>query len=1288
MKKMLVADNIEMNRSIIREIFASQYEIIEIESSETVFKLLMQHKNNISIVLINESIARIFSKDMVQTLTNLEVFKNIPVIVILNQELSQRSKIFGMPFPYCDVIPSPVNPYIIKKRIANLVDLYAHQSELEDRVEKQTARILIQNKALRLQERKISTINNDMLDTLSTVIEYRDVESGRHIHRIKKFTEVMLKALSVKYPKYNMTPEKISMISSASALHDIGKIAIPDSILLSPRRLTYEEFNIMKTHTIKGCELLNHLESVEKNEYFTYCYDICRYHHEKYDGKGYPDGLVGEQIPIWAQVVSIADCYDALTSERSYKAALTHEQAVELMRSGACGAFSDEMLNCFTMVLADFKALAKEYADMNNVNRSVNDFAEAPFNVDNDIDATNFVYKKMGRDELIRTIESQKKEMLESKQSSSEILNRVSDYVFEFDLSNETAGERKGAFKNLFSYYPKNYSEAVMLFSELCPDEYHDKFERIFRLENIENEINNGSDRVVLECPMYLNCNVYSFVRCTAVPVSQNNKITKIYVSLQALEYGENSEGSKELNSEKDPVTGLWNFNGLHERINDYIKHTGKNGSHLFMLIDVDGFGIINRQTGYRFGNEILNDIAGILKEKFSERSLIGRVENDSFVVFVKDCLIGEESISIVNKVFKSLHRTYTFEGVTYPEISVCIGISHYPENGGGFDELFQNASKAVDIAKINGKNMYLFYNANMRNIWNITTYQKYELDVTDKHDVQFESLFVPIADSAGDRIIAYEMVETSSEYGEDFNFDEIYTALYDTKSITAYSLDSLKRMFAKIYILEKKGLVLPKINIMTMFKGMDIEVVTKAIDEILLYYPITCKNVCINITHDMLESMDMRKIVKFVDCLAGRGFSIGVYNVGLGSINIKCFTNGLFSSVTFANTFLDAIDEGLIPVSTLLYLIDCFKKTGIQVFMPMSAKEEVVSQVKQKTDNVFGIHKNEFLNTESFVDIISTDRIVPEYKALEYEKNSLIPNEKFYNEILVQTKSFIMEWIPRTDSIKISASFEMMYGYTPKVFDFIMNIKNSTFVHPDDIKKFLEKLNFSRSEEADSECLIRIYNLKRDKYIWNRVRFAAARNAAGVASKIIVVFADISDEKDAYTDDEARRKRTDYITKLYNRSAAENKIKSYLYGEGASVPNSLILTEICGFDAMEEALGKVFANAVLKETASNLRELFSDYDIVGRISGSQFIIFVKGTDNRDILEMKSKQICQVIKHNYETDNGNVFIYGKIGISTYPNSGRSYEKLFEAAQNSLYFAKHSLAKDFACDDKK
>ena len=1150
MKKMLVADNIEMNKSIIHEIFSSQYEIIQTSGSELAFKFLTQYKNSISIILINESIARGFSNDTVKTLSNLKIFENVPVILILNKENS-RMKAVNIDLPFSDVIASPVNPFVLQKRVANLVELYSHKSDLEELVEKQTAKILSQNKALKIQQRKINTINNDMLDTLSTVIEYRDVESGRHIHRIKKFTEVMLRELAVRYPKYNMNEEKINLIASASSLHDIGKIAIPDSILLSPRRLTYDEFKIMKEHTIKGCDLLNQLDSVERNEYFTYCYDICRYHHEKYDGMGYPDGLKGDRIPVWAQVVSVADCYDALTSDRPYKAAFSHEQAVEMIRTGACGAFSDEMMDCFSASLKEFKKLAAEYADVNHVDSSVAKGDEKRIKEDEEKTSTNKdIYRKMDRDDLIRTIENQKLEMLETKRKDNEILNRISDFVFEFDLLKDIEEERKGSFNTLFGY-------------------------------------------------------------------------EQIFMSIQTLNFSNVTAGLGEIDTDRDPVTGLWNFNGLRNEIEDFLGHTGKKGTHILMLIDIDGFRSINRQTGYRFGNEILKDIGEVLRQQFTDSNIIGRVEDDNFIVFVKDCPDREENLAVVDNIFRKLHKTYTFNEKTYPELTTCIGVSDYPRHGSSFEELFEGATKAVDIAKINGKNMYLFYNDNMRESWELSTYNtERELD---KNVIDFERFFIPVKDSITGTVVSYEIIENSAGTDDSFDFDEIYSSLYGNSNITAVSLNSLRRIFSVIYDFQKKNLSLPVFTVTTMFNGSDGDIVIKAMQEILNHYPIDCSRVCINVTQDMLSGMDMRQVAELTDYLRSCGFEIGVYNVGLNSINTKVFTKHLFSRITFATSFICDISEGLIPLEILVYLIDCFTGLGAYTYLPLDTDEEIVKLIIKSCDLPFGVHTHEFLSSDEFLRSIDMETGDEQADLLALEAgnpSSLVMSDRLYDEILEQTRSFIFEWIPRLDTVKFSGSFEKMYGYTPSGFEFIKNIRSSSLLHSDDIKKFLEKINISRSESTDTECLIRIYNSKTDGYVWNRVHFVSIRNSAGVPTKIMAVCADVSEER---------------------------------------------LT-----------LNDKFTNAVLRESAASIRELFRDSDIIGRINGSQFIIFVKGLSRKEILLEKADVIISNLSGTYQNDKGEMSVSAKVGISLFPLDGQSYEELYESAIKALYYSKHSV----------
>ena len=193
----------------------------------------------------------------------------------------------------------PFEPYVVKRRVQNIIELNQHRLNQEELIEEQAARLRESNSA--------------MIDALSSIIEYRSAETGQHIRRIRIFTKALLEDVASSYPEYGLENPEIQMIVSASSMHDIGKIAIPDAILNKPGRLTKEEFEIMKTHSVKGCEILAGLDRMSDRQYLKYAYNICRYHHERWDGRGYPDGLKGDSIPIYAQVVGIADCYDALT---------------------------------------------------------------------------------------------------------------------------------------------------------------------------------------------------------------------------------------------------------------------------------------------------------------------------------------------------------------------------------------------------------------------------------------------------------------------------------------------------------------------------------------------------------------------------------------------------------------------------------------------------------------------------------------------------------------------------------------------------------------------------------------------------------------------------------------------------------------------------------------------------------------------------------------------------------------------------------------------------------------
>lgn len=216
---------------------------------------------------------------------------------------------------------------------------YYTKRHLEELVKLQTS--VLEKQALELRR-----LNERIIETLSNVVEFRNLESGDHVKRVKAFTRILAERLAEAYPEYQLDKEAVDVITAAAALHDVGKIAIPDAILLKPGKLTAQEFEVMKTHTTKGCEIIAMLEEMQEGEYGRAGYEICRYHHERYDGNGYPEGLKGEEIPIAAQIVSLADVYDALISERCYKSAYTPAEAYDMIMRGDCGQFSPKLLSC------------------------------------------------------------------------------------------------------------------------------------------------------------------------------------------------------------------------------------------------------------------------------------------------------------------------------------------------------------------------------------------------------------------------------------------------------------------------------------------------------------------------------------------------------------------------------------------------------------------------------------------------------------------------------------------------------------------------------------------------------------------------------------------------------------------------------------------------------------------------------------------------------------------------------------------------------------------------------
>lgn len=341
--RILIVDDSEMNRDMLSDMLSDDYDIVEAANGEEALGILKEQVYNIDLVLLDIIMPAVDGFGVLDVMKRYHWIDNTPVIMI-SSETSQSYIRKAFELGVTDYIIRPFDSFIIHKRVSNTLMLYRKQKKLLSALEEQ------------VYENEKN--NSMMINVLAHIVEFRNGESGMHVHHIKQLTSILLQNLIEKTDKYHLTENDILLISTASSLHDIGKISIDDKILNKPGRLTAEEFEVIKTHSVIGAEMLQDLHNTHNYPLFDKAYEICRWHHERYDGKGYPDGLSGEEIPISAQVTSLADVYDALTSNRCYKKAFSHEKAMEMILDGQCGAFNPVLLQCLKdcekQILAEF----------------------------------------------------------------------------------------------------------------------------------------------------------------------------------------------------------------------------------------------------------------------------------------------------------------------------------------------------------------------------------------------------------------------------------------------------------------------------------------------------------------------------------------------------------------------------------------------------------------------------------------------------------------------------------------------------------------------------------------------------------------------------------------------------------------------------------------------------------------------------------------------------------------------------------------------------------------------
>lgn len=367
----LIVDDQSSNRESLIEILKNDYKIKEAVNGIEALEVISKNRESIAAMLLDLVMPKMGGQEVLAKMSEAGLMEDFPVLVSAGESnLDVLKKCFE--YGICDFVKKPYEDDLVLEKVKKLDSFYQSRRESNDKLRKFAKVLQNQNKILEQKARQQKNDNISLMDSLGTIVEYRNTENHEHIKRVKAFTKILATHMMKEFPEYELTEEKIDQITAASALHDIGKIMIPDNILFKPGKYTSEEFDYMKSHTIRGYDIIAQIADNWDKELMDYCKQIARSHHEKFDGRGYPENIKGDKIPIAAQIVSVTDCFEALISESLYKKAYSFDAAFQMILNGDCGAFNPKLIEAFRNSRGEFQDIASEGAPIEDAMEEAN----------------------------------------------------------------------------------------------------------------------------------------------------------------------------------------------------------------------------------------------------------------------------------------------------------------------------------------------------------------------------------------------------------------------------------------------------------------------------------------------------------------------------------------------------------------------------------------------------------------------------------------------------------------------------------------------------------------------------------------------------------------------------------------------------------------------------------------------------------------------------------------------------------------------------------------------------
>lgn len=666
--KILIVDDTEINRSLLTDMLGSQYDILEAGDGLEAVSILDRYHTEILLVLLDIVMPGMDGFEVLSVMKKSGWIDGTPVITI-SAETSSSYIDRAYDLGATDYISRPFDEKTVQRRVKNTIMLYAKQKMLESMVTEQI-----------LEKEKNNFL---MVEILSNIVEFRNGESGLHVLHIRTVTELLLRHLVKMTDQYPLSSSQIALIVNASAMHDIGKISIPEAILNKRGRLTDEEYEIIKTHSAIGARIIEDTPYRREEELIKTAHDICRWHHERYDGKGYPDGLKGEEIPISAQVVALADVYDALTNERVYKPAFPHETAMKMILNGECGAFSPLLCQCLQEV-------GPRIADAVKGSMPGVVFKEEPQQLTSRLLSNGQVSS--------RTLA-----LLEQERTKYQFFASMSKEIqFEYNettdiLTLSEAGAAQLGIKELI-VRPAENGELLKVFKK---GDFVDLHDRLRRAKPEDPIVQASYALQVHGRPRWF--------KVVARPLwvgEEDLEITGTIGKFQDVhDEHEELDNFRRL-AMQDSLTKLNNHMAARELVEQALRQ-GNGNKYAMFLFDLDHFKKANDNFGHLFGDAVLKHVAATIQQSIRKTDIAARIGGDEYLIFVS----YEQGIrAMADRLFKTLTGRYQ-----QFSISISMGIAQFPEHAADYEGLFRCADQALYAAKKNGRKQYCFYNENVQ---------------------------------------------------------------------------------------------------------------------------------------------------------------------------------------------------------------------------------------------------------------------------------------------------------------------------------------------------------------------------------------------------------------------------------------------------------------------------------------------------------------------------------------------------------------------------------------------